>query len=748
MCLEHQVAPQVVMEDGSVTRFCQRCHSLHAVSEFDGELRTCKTSLAKHNARRRQRKTRTAANVASGLERIGSDTRGGSSAGRASGSDSHDAAAAPSPVGETARATLMLRPRGADAADLGAALRAVLALERFTVEVKLPNCPTPASLPPGDVLRAALGESLESVIDTACVSIAPGCVRLIIDGMMGRHHLSTAEAAAQTQAMAQQLAVMLRRHGGAAAGARVVGLCDEVAPRSLFPLSALLMPPASDDAGMVTLPATCALPAGAAHLAVRCWGRDVRCNIDASGRVTLQLGAVPYAGGCLLVEARSSDGQRMHRPRAVVASRDPALVAELNDTYLSSALLSDDEDMQAVLHVLGDALTPHGTWEVQCAAAKAAAILGWGAALRELCSVADSYNAGYGDELAVVASSHAMSASSASAMYARAPAAAWADAASRLQSALSDDTFELPHLAAYCALRMARSDAGASQDVVRLLQAVSAVLLRDAEDDVDLALDEEDEAAETAAYEAFRALYCAHEHFITHALGLLGFLLRLQKAVVAMGRESWPTDAEMGPSAAALMRGFRLHPLASGAPLVEPRSLPWPAVVRSLQVFVGYSILVLLPCHLLGFYFSWRLVHGRRAPSARVYYAVLCYVNCWEYCTNNLVGDLCILHAAGAAPEWPVGPPTLLHSFFILWVWRKALFTPALERMTMAFTALSSFGPLLYVAGPRVVFGNAANALLAATILFTAVRAGGLERKLKAKFAASRMRSVGKAKQA
>ena len=723
------------MLDGAM-RFCQHCHALQPLSGFEGQRRTCTESLARHNARRRERKSRAAAAVMAGLERVGSETHGGVTR---SGPGSRDSPQDTTVSGEDS-ATLVLRPQDADA-DLGASVMAVVGLQRFNVEVKLPSCPTPASLPSGDVLHAALADSMGGVMDTMSVAIVPGCVRLVIDGMQP----ISAQSAAHATAIAQQLAALLRRRGGQhAAGARVAGLYSDAAPPSIMPLAAVLLPPAAGAADVMAVPATCVLPAGAAHLAVRCWGRNVRCDVGAGGQVTLHVGAVPHAGGCLLVEARGSDGERLHRPRAVVASRDAALVEELNEAYRRGML--PEEAMQAVLHVLGDALTPYTTWEVRCAAAAAVSRAGLGATLRQLCQVAEGYEAGAGEALAVVASSHASSAATLSALHAVTPAAAWADAANRMRTALSDDSFQ-PHCAAFCALRLAQTDANASPATVRLLKAVSTVLLRSAEDAADLALDAEDAAAERAAYEAFRTLYCAHEHFITHSLALLGFLLRLQKAVTALRRDSWPSDAEMGPSAAALMRGFKLHPMSPGAPLVQPRSVPWQDVVPSLHVFVWYSLLALLPGHLVTFYVSWRVRNSGRAPSPRVFLWVLCYANCFLYCSNNLVGDLCIMYATGAAPEWPVGPPTLLHSLFMLWVWRKALFTPALVRATMLVTAATSLGPLLLVAGPRVVFGNAANTLLAATVTLTAAFAGARERTLKAAYAAS-VQQRSKAKQA
>ena len=737
MCAAHQTASEVTLDDGSLGRFCQLCHVVQPAAEFYGEQRTCAASLARHNARRRERKRKAAADLVSGFERVGSETNAGASGGGTNGASGHSsepgsphggeaAPAAASPPDAARGVSLVLRPVDGGA-DLGSAIADVMALQRFTVEVKLPHCHSPASLPAGDVLRTALGVSLgASLLDSASVSIAPGCVRLVIDCMTDQPQGNGAKAA-------HHLAAVLRRTcGAAAAGARAAGLRTNPAPAALLPLAAVLLPPNGD---ITTVPAPCSLPAGA-RLAVRCAGRDVRCGVSASGTVTLQrlTYAVPGAGGCLLVEARGSDGERLHRPRAVVASRNPALVAELNAAAARGDLPEDV--MQAVLHALGEALRPNAPWAVQRAGAEVASRAGWGATLAGVCAAAEATSPGGGDVLAVVASPHAGSPAAMAALHAVAPAAAWADAAARLRTALGVDAFEQPHLAAYGALTAAQAEPGASPAVVRLLAAMHTLLLRTAEDEVDVALDAADAADDAAAYEAFRALHCAHEHFVAHTLGLFGFVMRLSKTVTVLIRDAWPTDAELGRTAAAILRGMRLHPLQRGLPLVDPRSVPWPTVLASLRVFVAYSVLFLLPNHIAAFTLSWRLRAGR-APSARVYYAVYGISGCFVYLTGHLLGDLCIMAATGAAPEWPVGPPTLLHAFFLLWVWRKAIFVPSVVRMNMAWCFICFMGPLLAVEGPRVVFANAAHAVLAFALAVTAALAGRRERAMQAAWVAS-----------
>ena len=760
------------MDDGrTLGRVCKRCHALHPLTAFEGPLRTCAASLAIHNQRRcvarahrafapfarrafcasrllpdclahlrcrRARKAQAqAATVVNALEAVASGDAVEAVVASAPVSSPGSPETQPPPTAASpSLPTLVLRQRDAgSAADLGRDVLAVLALKRFTVEVKLPHCATPASLPAGDVLADALFAWLGSsssgssvLLDTATVSIAPGCVRLVVDAFLD--DVATGGGAAT----AQHLAAVLRRTCGAAArGAHAAGLCCDAAQAALFPLAAVLLPP--NDVAL-PVPALCALPPSPARLAVRCGGRNVRCVASpGEGSLSLQLGSVPGPGGCLLVEARGSDGERLHRPRAVVASRDPALVAELNAAAARGEL--PDDVMQAVLHVLGDALSPRSTLAVRCAAARAASLAGWGATLAELCAAADSARPGGGAVVAVAASAYATSAPAIAALHAVAPPAAWAEAAARLRAALGADSSEMPHCAAFVAFTSAQADPTASAASLRLLAAVHACLLHTAEDDVDVALDAADIAAETAAFHAFRARTSAQAFFVSHALGLLAAFMRLHKTASLLGRTTWPTDAELGPSGADLVLGFRLHPVQAGAPLLTPRDVPWADVLPSLRLYVAFTVAVALPFQLVAFILSYRLMNGH-VPSPRWYYGVFAYWFMAAYIGGHAVCDLCILRAAGAAPEWPAGIPTLMHSVFILLVWRKALFKPPLVHVTMAWCAACYFATLLAVAGPTVVFvSNPTNAILAAVIAFCFARAGPRERALRAAYAVS-----------
>jgi predicted anti-sigma-YlaC factor YlaD len=43
------------MKDGRLQRFCQQCGRFHDLSAFDGNRKSCREQLNKHNARRRRR---------------------------------------------------------------------------------------------------------------------------------------------------------------------------------------------------------------------------------------------------------------------------------------------------------------------------------------------------------------------------------------------------------------------------------------------------------------------------------------------------------------------------------------------------------------------------------------------------------------------------------------------------------------------------------------------------------------------
>lgn len=47
--------PPQVMKDGRLQRFCQQCGRFHDLSAFDGNRKSCREQLQKHNARRRRR---------------------------------------------------------------------------------------------------------------------------------------------------------------------------------------------------------------------------------------------------------------------------------------------------------------------------------------------------------------------------------------------------------------------------------------------------------------------------------------------------------------------------------------------------------------------------------------------------------------------------------------------------------------------------------------------------------------------
>ena len=60
ICMPHKTAPSF-FRLGELVRFCQRCGLSHSVTLFDGEKRSCRMKLEKHNARRRKNTSTTPA---------------------------------------------------------------------------------------------------------------------------------------------------------------------------------------------------------------------------------------------------------------------------------------------------------------------------------------------------------------------------------------------------------------------------------------------------------------------------------------------------------------------------------------------------------------------------------------------------------------------------------------------------------------------------------------------------------------
>jgi len=54
ICDDHLKVGSLLMGDGKTHRFCQQCGRFQLLQEFDGEKRSCRARLARHNARRRK----------------------------------------------------------------------------------------------------------------------------------------------------------------------------------------------------------------------------------------------------------------------------------------------------------------------------------------------------------------------------------------------------------------------------------------------------------------------------------------------------------------------------------------------------------------------------------------------------------------------------------------------------------------------------------------------------------------------
>lgn len=56
-----------IVREGKRQRFCQQCGRFHDLTEFDGDKRSCRARLQRHNARRRKKTEADAANKAAAV---------------------------------------------------------------------------------------------------------------------------------------------------------------------------------------------------------------------------------------------------------------------------------------------------------------------------------------------------------------------------------------------------------------------------------------------------------------------------------------------------------------------------------------------------------------------------------------------------------------------------------------------------------------------------------------------------------
>jgi len=84
VCQDHLRVPSVVHE-GIVQRFCQQCSRFHALTEFEGDKRSCRARLQRHNARRRRKAAERSSARAASASGAGAAGAGGSYRRRSTG---------------------------------------------------------------------------------------------------------------------------------------------------------------------------------------------------------------------------------------------------------------------------------------------------------------------------------------------------------------------------------------------------------------------------------------------------------------------------------------------------------------------------------------------------------------------------------------------------------------------------------------------------------------------------------------
>jgi hypothetical protein len=457
LCDEHQLADAVTLADGSAARLCQRCHRLHPLSEFWGAKHSCNASLEALAAGARRRRLKAAASNAEAHKASLLPPPTLPQHGGASSSDDASAVVTPSAVrlsddavrwlntyaareliGAPAAAAaaaadraaaapphaILARLSSAPGANLAAAA-AALALHGFSMELKLPQCDSPASLPPAAALRTALAAALPDAAAAPTCALLQGCVLLVVDALL------TAPPEGPPGAQAERVAAALRAAGvndyASARGAfvavggsrRTLGAPAAVVATScemptLWVLPRALLGPAAavdSDEEATTLPyhiGSSDADTLSVTLHARCAGHRVRLQLEAGAQQQRArvhgADAIAVGPGALLLQAWARDDAAggalaavASAPRCVLlCGGDAALAAQVNATCAQLGLLdasscahfgAADAAMQRVMRVLGDALRPHAPLRVRQAAAAAAVWLGWDAAAAALLRV-------------------------------------------------------------------------------------------------------------------------------------------------------------------------------------------------------------------------------------------------------------------------------------------------------------------------------------------------------------------------
>ena len=823
------------------------------MADFEGAKHTCAAALASHNERRRiNRRRGTPGEEAEGPQNPAGAALAASGLGNvASWLDEH------APAASTAGAALLVLTSlkqgvgaGSAAAErsalaaASAAAAAAAAVHGFTVHIKLPAMRTPAALP-SEALRAAVapdGVLFYGPLTLPTGTVRPGCVLLTLDALLVSRAGAVAGGADAARAAAAALAPAFAHVAGGVASGATVHVGTTVAP--LFPPLELQGPaasPAAFSGSIAVAPCAVALqsttsphdaqevrlrislpdaPAGGRVVAVhaRLRGHALPCDFaaaDAPALDSLAVDAVvrlPPAAlleGPLLVELllapmlqpqeAALTAERFSRTAAVLLCADAAAAAQVAASGAALAAGSGGDDSLAalsdVLRVVGAALAP-APRRVRCAAAAAAACLGWDALLTRLLAPTPSYGSPATDDdvavvvhalhaasLAGIDTSSACSRALAAAQDRAAPTDAWRLAADALDHA----THERGHARPECAAAAAEEEVAAAGDThaACLLRAV-ATLIGDAEDDEVARADEleVDElnfsdselapsladapappaaglpAAWPDADELEYRFWLGRENAVRAWVVVMVLMvanvtmkaINVWRFVLRNGAAGGP-PASLGVFSDAMVLVTRLYRRAGGPAstleVISPWDVPWPAVVSHCRVYFAALLLWRLPTCIAGLVLALRwLAACNAAPQAHVhlglippprYPEVLLALVPLSEALFMLFTDLLVMRATGgAAPDWP---PVLcaieaVGQIVMYWrgPWRPIIGVPVLLPRAVA-TAL----PLALARAwePLLSLHSGAGCMLAAYVVVVAI-APARGRALRAEWAAAR----------
>lgn len=646
-----------------------------------------------------------------------------------------------------------------DLAAIAAAAAAAARLYGCTVHVKLPVMASPSELP-SQALRAVVDGALLEGCGPAAPplgAIRPGCVLLSIDALVTRLPDISDVATALTCVLGDRVGARVRLGSHESALANAAAPVKDGAPPTmprLWPAAALLR-----GGEVLSFLLTNGAP-GALH--ARLNGAALQCTVehaapgDAGSRVIVMPPNASSVEGAALFELSlppaDAAGVRVSLPRAVLLCADPDIVAQICRTAeclhaLPGEHSVTDDALQLCIRAVGDALAPGAPLRVRTAAAAAAVWLRWDAVLTRLLLVPSAPDGVL--VLHAVAHAAAQSGDEASAAVVAAAAArlgsprAWTAAARLLHDASGAKAHTLSECAARTALSCARDvrDAGPDDDAAAVSILLALVALLDdalAEAD-DVAASEAARAIATAARESAYVMYLARINVTVFRaaswLSLGGATMQLINCV-RFGLLRTPAqpsmtlrDIDFGAVNANLLASIIMHAPPGALPL-SPLDVPLGAVVTHVRAFVFLSLLLRLPANVAMVVASHALT---RSEALLRHYEPIFLAGLLIDIAFFALMDVLILHATGAAPEWPT-LPSVLHAVGLLVGTRRGPFRLRCTYCYMAARTALAIAPLAYVGAWRVLIHNGGYAAQLAVLAAAALSAQRRDAAMRAEY--------------